>query len=116
MRETIAHQMDVVAHPLGGVITRRMLHGTDYGVKAREAIRTVILLGTPNGGSPCSDTLIVSEYRELAILAMTAFNGDYPGNPGANSIPCVATTGQQPALLPELGIPWCPHGVRRYNP
>ena len=86
MRETNAHQVDVVAHSLGGVITRRMLHDSTYGTPAQEAIRTVVLLGTPNGGSPCSDTLVVPGNRELTIPAMKEFNEKYPGYPGVHSV------------------------------
>ena len=45
MRDTNAHEVDVVAHSLGGVIARRILHDPAFGVKAQEAIHTVVLLG-----------------------------------------------------------------------
>ena len=86
MRELNAHQFDAVAHSLGGVIARRMLHDPDYGTKAQDAIRTVVTLGTPNGGSPCSDALIVPGNRELTIPAMNAFNEQHPGFPGVHSV------------------------------
>jgi triacylglycerol esterase/lipase EstA (alpha/beta hydrolase family) len=79
MRDLNAHQVDVVAHSLGGVIARRMLHDPQYGSKAQDAIRTVVTLGTPNGGSPCSDALIVPGNRELTIPEMNTFNEHYPG-------------------------------------
>ena len=86
MREMNAHQVDVVAHSLGGVITRRLLHDAAYGSEAQKAIHTVVLLGTPNGGSPCSDTLVVPGNREITIPAMNDFNERYPGYPGVYSV------------------------------
>jgi pimeloyl-ACP methyl ester carboxylesterase len=86
MHDLNAHEVDVVAHSLGGVIARRMLHDPLYGTKAQNAIRTVVTLGTPNGGSPCSDALIVPGNRELTIPAMNAFNEQNPGYPGVRSV------------------------------
>ena len=85
IRETNAHQVDVVAHSLGGVITRRLLHDPNYGLNAQEAIHTVILLGVPDGGSPCSDTIPTPANREITITAMTGFNEMNPGYPGVQS-------------------------------
>lgn len=85
MRETNAHQVDVVAHSLGGVITRRLLHDPVNGQMAQDAIHTLVLLGVPNGGSPCSDTLAVPANRELTIDAMAEFNETNPGYPGVHS-------------------------------
>ena len=85
MRETNAHQVDVVAHSLGGVITRRLLHDPNYGSSAQEAIHTVILLGVPEGGSPCSDTIPTPANREITSTAMNQFNEMNPGYPGVQS-------------------------------
>lgn len=85
MAELNAHQFDVVGHSMGGVIIRRMLHDPAYGDQAQDAIRSVVLLGTPNGGSPCSDTIVVPANRELTFAAMEAFNETYPGYPGTFS-------------------------------
>jgi hypothetical protein len=77
-----AHEVDVVGHSLGGVIIRRMLHDPATGADARAAIRGVVLLGTPNGGSDCSTAWPVPANRELTFTAMGAFNLAYPGYPG----------------------------------
>lgn len=82
MSELNAHEVDITAHSLGGVITRRMLHDPSYGPSARSAIRSVVLLGTPNGGSSCSDAWAVPANRELTHSAMETFNLAYPGYPG----------------------------------
>lgn len=83
MSDLNAHEVDVVGHSLGGVITRRMLHDPTNGAAARAAIRSVVLLGTPNGGSSCSDAWAVPANAELTHSAMETFNLAYPGYPGA---------------------------------
>lgn len=81
MSELNAHEVDIAAHSLGGVITRRMLHDAANGAAAQSAVRSVVLLGTPNGGSTCSDAWPVPANRELTHSAMDAFNRAYPGYP-----------------------------------
>lgn len=83
MTQLNAHEVDIAAHSLGGVITRRMLHDITYGEPAQDAVRSVVLLGTPNGGSSCSDAWAVPANRELTHAAMETFNLRYPGYPGA---------------------------------
>jgi hypothetical protein len=78
-----AHEVDIVGHSLGGVIIRRMLHDSSTGATARAAIRSVVLLGTPNGGSSCSEAWSVPANAELTHAAMETFNLAYPGYPGA---------------------------------
>jgi pimeloyl-ACP methyl ester carboxylesterase len=70
MTKLNAHEVDIAAHSLGGVITRRMLHDITYGEPAQDAVRSVVLLGTPNGGSSCSDAWAVPANRELTHAAM----------------------------------------------
>lgn len=82
MSELNAHEVDIVGHSLGGVITRRMLHDPVYGAEAQSAIRAVVLMGVPNGGSSCSDAWAVPANRELTYTAMNSFNLLYPGYPG----------------------------------
>lgn len=82
MSDLNAHEVDVVGHSMGGIITRRMLHDSTNGVAARAAIRSVVLLGTPNGGSSCSDAWAVPANAELTHSAMQTFNAAYPGYPG----------------------------------
>lgn len=78
-----AHEVDLVGHSLGGVIIRRMLHDPAHAAAAQAAVRSVVLIGTPNGGSSCSDAWVVPANRELTFTAMNAFNLAYPGYPGA---------------------------------
>jgi pimeloyl-ACP methyl ester carboxylesterase len=78
-----AHEVDLVGHSLGGVIIRRMLHDPANGAAARSAVRSVVLLGTPNGGSDCSSAWPVPANSEITFAAMDTFNLAYPGYPGA---------------------------------
>lgn len=82
MFELNAHEVDVLAHSMGGIITRRMLHDSTNGASARAAIRSVVLLGTPNGGSSCSEAWSVPANAELTHSVMETFNVAYPGYPG----------------------------------
>jgi pimeloyl-ACP methyl ester carboxylesterase len=78
-----ANQIDVVAHSMGGIIIRRVLHA--YGKDAQQAVRDVVMLGTPNGGSKCASTWSVPATQPLLPSVMKQFNLDNPGYPGVNS-------------------------------
>ena len=103
MRETNAHQVDVVAHSLGGIITRRLLHDPVNGQMAQDAIHTLVLLGVPNGGSPCSDTIPVPANRELTFDALTKFNETNPGYPGVHSVSLYSDHWSTTCFKPESG-------------
>jgi pimeloyl-ACP methyl ester carboxylesterase len=77
-----AHEVDVVGHSMGGIITRRMLHDPTNGPAAQSAIRSVVLMGTPNGGSSCSTAWAVPANAELTYAAIETFNLAYPQYPG----------------------------------
>lgn len=79
-----AHEVDIVAHSMGGIITRRLLHST-HATQARAAIRSVVMLGTPNGGSTCADTWSVAATEPLRPAVMRTFNDSNPGYPGVIS-------------------------------
>lgn len=79
-----ATEVDIVGHSMGGIITRRMLHST-YGSEARQAIRSVVMLGTPNGGSSCADTWSVKATEPLRPAVMRTFNESNSGYPGVVS-------------------------------
>lgn len=103
MRETNAHEVDVVAHSLGGIITRRLLHDPVNGQEAQDAIHTVVLLGVPNGGSPCSDTIPVPANRELTFDALTKFNETNPGYPGVQSASLYSDHWSTTCFKPDSG-------------
>lgn len=78
---TNAHEVDIVAHSMGGIVTRRMLHDDVYANSAQYAIRSVVMLGTPNGGSACADTWSVNATAPLLPTTMATFNVANPGYP-----------------------------------
>lgn len=78
-----AHQVDIVAHSMGGIISRRLLHAK--GRAAQDAIRTIVMLGTPNGGSGCASVWAVPATEPLRPAVMATFNTANPGYPGVYS-------------------------------
>lgn len=78
-----ANEIDIVGHSMGGITTRRLLHA--QGEAAQSAIRSVVMLGTPNGGSSCAKTWSVPATFELLPDYMRVFNDANPGYPGVDS-------------------------------
>jgi hypothetical protein len=78
-----AWEVDVVGHSMGGIITRQMLF--DRGWEAQGAIRQVVMLGTPNGGSFCANILPIPSNYPLFTSVMTGFNVLRPRYPGVSS-------------------------------
>lgn len=77
------NEVDVVGHSMGGIVTRRMLHA--QGRAAQDAVRDVVMLGTPNGGSYCAVTWPVPATSPLVPATMRQFNEANPGYPGVES-------------------------------
>lgn len=103
-----AQEVDIVAHSMGGIITRRLLHST-HANEARAAIRSVVMLGTPNGGSTCADTWSVKATEPLRPAVMRTFNESNPGYPGVvsslfystpNSLTCLSLS-RGDSVVPE---------------
>lgn len=95
--ELNAGEVDLVAHSLGGIITRRMLHGS-HATDARTQIRSVVMMGTPNGGSNCAEIWSVPATQPLKPTTMTTFNTANPGYPGVAST-LVYSTGRSSTCL-----------------
>lgn len=76
------HQVDVVAHSMGGLVARDMLTrdehyaGEGAGPADLPAIDALIMLGTPNGGSALARLQCVSEAYEQLVRSAT--NGCLP--------------------------------------
>jgi len=54
-----AWHVDIVAHSMGGLISRFYIHNLmqRYGENPRPRVAHLVMLGTPNMGSPCADIL-----------------------------------------------------------
>lgn len=56
-----ADHVDVVAHSMGGLISRKYIHERmTNAVDGRPIVRRLVMLGTPNMGSPCADLIRVA--------------------------------------------------------
>jgi pimeloyl-ACP methyl ester carboxylesterase len=85
-----AWHIDVVAHSMGGLISRYYIHnvmdndGVGKPEDGRPAITHLVMLGTPNQGSPCADVMNtafevlgkdVEAMRQLTTESVRKFNG-----------------------------------------
>ena len=53
-----AWHVDIVAHSLGGLISRLYIHRQmPYMPDNKPQVKHLVMLGTPNAGSPCADTI-----------------------------------------------------------
>lgn len=79
-----AWHVDIVAHSMGGLISRRYIHAMmpSYA-DGRPQVSRLVMLGTPNGGSPCADFLSIpleamgksmDALRELRPVNVRRFN------------------------------------------
>jgi triacylglycerol esterase/lipase EstA (alpha/beta hydrolase family) len=62
-----AWRVDVVAHSMGGLISRYYIHHSMKETPdGKPTIKHLVMLGTPNMGSPCADILF-SKYKALGF-------------------------------------------------
>jgi pimeloyl-ACP methyl ester carboxylesterase len=83
--ERNAWHVDVVAHSMGGLITRHYVHNfMPPSADGRPQIAHLVMLGTPNMGSPCADVMNstfellgknVEAMRQLKPSVVAEFNG-----------------------------------------
>lgn len=116
LRRCGVREVDVVAHSMGGLVTRDLLtrpahYGGDAGGGTRfPAIPRFVMLGTPNHGSELARLRGVSEVREQVVRAFTGNGGwlagvaDGSGEAGRDLIP-------GSAFLQELNARPLPRGV-----
>lgn len=75
-----AEQVDVIGHSMGGLITRYYISEYMDRRAVKPSIRQLIMLGTPNGGSPCADVtngaLGIPATYALRQDVMAQFNKD----------------------------------------
>jgi len=82
--ERNAWHVDVVAHSMGGLITRHYIHNfMPPSADGRPQIAHLVMLGTPNQGSPCADVMNttfevlgknVEAIRQLKPSVVAEFN------------------------------------------
>lgn len=71
-----AWHIDIVAHSLGGLISRNYIHShmPATGLKGRPTAAHLLTLGTPHAGTPCAGLVPSRDVTELRYAAVTAFN------------------------------------------
>jgi len=79
-----AWHVDIVAHSMGGLISRQYIHAFMPPVEdGRPQVAHLIMLGTPNMGSPCADVMdlafsvggtVPEAIRQLRPSVVTEFN------------------------------------------
>lgn len=80
-----AWHIDIVAHSMGGLISRQYINTfMDTAFDGKPAVTHLVMLGTPNMGSPCADTVnqLFEDFdqnemhamRELRPIIVRAFN------------------------------------------
>lgn len=80
-----AWHVDIVAHSMGGLISRQYINTfMDTVYDGKPAVSHLVMLGTPNMGSPCADTVTelfesfnqndMHAMRELRPIIVRAFN------------------------------------------
>jgi pimeloyl-ACP methyl ester carboxylesterase len=100
--ELNAGEVDLVGHSMGGIIARRLLYG-DHATDARAQIRSLVMFGTPNGGSNCAEIWSVAATAPLIPSTMTVFNLAYPGYPGVASTLVYSTQSNSTCFSPSPG-------------
>ena len=73
-REQNAWQVDLVAHSMGGLISRYYIQNLMTETGGLRAAHQLVMLGTPNAGSPCADIFSIPMTAELRTDMMRAFN------------------------------------------
>ncbi|MGE3590434.1 MAG: Ig-like domain-containing protein, partial [Ilumatobacteraceae bacterium] len=73
-RQENAWQVDLVAHSMGGLISRYYIQNLMPDNSGHRPARSLVMLGTPNAGSPCADLFRVPMTAELRTDVMRQFN------------------------------------------
>jgi pimeloyl-ACP methyl ester carboxylesterase len=73
-RQENAWQVDLVAHSMGGLISRYYIQNLMVDHEGVRPVRRLVMLGTPNAGSPCADALSIPMTAELRTDVMRRFN------------------------------------------
>ena len=60
------HRLDLVGHSMGGLVAREVLTRADPDPAPRPAVPTLVMVGTPNAGSPWAPLRPIAEVRDRA--------------------------------------------------
>ena len=87
-----AWRIDVVAHSMGGLISRYYIHHSMTNTPdGKPTIKHLVMLGTPNMGSPCADLMYpsykalgfeVEALRQLQLSVVAQFNNEVTNRKG----------------------------------
>lgn len=101
---TNAPHIDIVAHSMGGLISRAYIH--DWMPMADDGkpfVNRLIMLGTPNAGSPCAAIMNLAGMRELRPDVLAAFNERVTNRKGVEMSILVGTYVPRTCQSPEQG-------------
>lgn len=112
-REMNAWHVDVVAHSMGGLITRHYINTKMKQVPdGKPVIRHLVMLGTPNMGSPCANLIhrtvapfgtTVNALAELDTATVARFNSYFSANRGVKMSNLVGTIISPTCISQEIG-------------
>lgn len=71
LRQRGVRRVAIVAHSMGGLVSRWMLTGRDLPAERRPAVDVLIMVGTPNGGSEMARFRLGAEVREQVIRTLS---------------------------------------------
>jgi pimeloyl-ACP methyl ester carboxylesterase len=106
-KTTGAEKVDLIAHSMGGLVTRYYIHQ----LMTEDDVAQLIMLGTPNGGSPCGGMLSSLGFYMPATLELQAsyINGIFNQQiTNTRGVPFYAVAGSfitDPTLSPCSGVP-----------
>lgn len=105
-KATGACHVDIVAHSMGGLISRHWIHHTMPQAEddGERMLRHLVQLGTPNEGSPCADD-IMAMYPSLVAGAPTTFTATQPPNNVIELTTSQAIHGFSPQVNNTKGVP-----------
>lgn len=101
---TNAPHIDIVAHSMGGLISRAYVH--DWMPMADDGkpfVNRLIMLGTPNAGSPCAAIMNLAGMRELRPDVLVDFNDRVTNRKGVEMSILVGTYVPRTCQSPERG-------------